>query len=40
VVEVVGDERELEDPGVAKEGLVVAEKPGVWHTSVWRRGYS
>ncbi len=40
VVEVVGDERELEDVRVPEEGLVVAEKGRVRHTSVWRRGSS
>jgi len=39
VVEVVGEMiRGLESLGVAEEGLVVAEKRGVRHTSVWRRG--
>ena len=38
VVEVVGDERELKDVGVAEKGLVAAEKRGTCHRRDWRRG--
>jgi len=38
VVEVLGDEREFKDVGISEEGLVVAEKPGMRHTSISRRG--
>ncbi len=39
VVEVLRDERELENVRVPEESLVATEKTGTCHTSVWRRGY-
>ena len=38
VVEVLGDERELEDVRVPEEGLVATEKRGMCHKRDWRRG--
>ena len=38
VVEVVGDERELEDVRISEEGLVAAEKRQMRHRRIWRGG--